>query len=116
MKILEVVASPLLDSSKLLQLAQFLRGRALDTGAELEISKKAFISRAQDYGVNIDADQLVTLADSEPLNAVLMPVAPNSDIIQFKGAEPESVAMPVDNAQDIVANAAKSAMKKDRSV
>jgi hypothetical protein len=42
---------------------------------------------------------------------------PDSDEIVFKGAgQQEPVAMPVNKAQDIVANAAKSAMNRDRGV
>jgi hypothetical protein len=45
---------------------------------------------------------------------VLEPLAPDSqDPILFKGAEkPADIKMPVNKAQDIVASAAKSAMKR----
>ena len=39
---------------------------------------------------------------------------PNSGVITFKGGEETNTAMPVNRAQDIVAAAAKSAMKKKR--
>jgi hypothetical protein len=44
------------------------------------------------------------------------PVDPNSDKLMFKGAEPVDVGMPVNKAQDVVAQAAKKAMNKDRGV
>ena len=53
-----------------------------------------------------------------PLSSVLEPMTPESQEIIFKGAgEPEApTTMPVNKAQDIVANAAKSAMNKSRGV
>jgi hypothetical protein len=44
------------------------------------------------------------------------PVDPNSDKLMFKGAEQLDVGMPVNKAQDVVAQSAKKAMNRDRGV
>jgi hypothetical protein len=104
------------DRKQLLGLVKFLSGRADDTSAQKQISQDAFISIAQDLGININQTNLANVVAQEPLSNVLEPLDPNSGAITFKGAEIGPTAMPVDRAQDIVAAAAKSAAKKDRGV
>lgn len=112
MKINEV-NEPTIDTGKLLQLASFFLRRAEDTGAKPEISKDMFIKMATNYGIMINKDQLVDLANQPPLNTVFDPVEPTSDVIRFKGSEPSDVKLPgPDQSQQIVAKAAKSAMKR----
>jgi hypothetical protein len=104
--------------NELLGLVQFLDGRAEDTSAQKQISKDAFISLAQSLGINVTKDNLEEIVGQPPLSSVLEPADPNSPDIMFKGAgEPETpTTMPVNKAQDIVANAAKSAMNKNRNI
>jgi hypothetical protein len=56
------------------------------------------------------------MASQAPLDGVFMPIEPNSNVIKFKGNDSGPIPMPVNQAQDIVAAAAKSAAKKDRGV
>lgn len=103
---------------ELLGLVNFLAGRADDEGAQKQISRDAFISLAQSLGINVTPDNIEEIVGQPPLSSVLEPMTPDSQEVVFKGAgEPEApAAMPVNKAQDIVAGAAKSAMKKDRGV
>jgi hypothetical protein len=87
-------------------------GRAQDTGAKKQISKQAFMSMAQSLDINITASNLQAMVDRPPLKNMLQPIDPQSDMITFKGGETDTVDMPVDKAQDIVAKAAKSALQK----
>lgn len=103
---------------QLLGLVQFLAGRAEDTNSRKQISKDAFISLAQSLDINVTPDNIEEIVGQPPLSSVLEPLDPAADEIVFKGAgEPETpTQMPVNKAQDIVANAAKSAMNKQRGV
>jgi hypothetical protein len=103
---------------ELLGLVNFLAGRADDEGARKQISRDAFISLAQSLGINVTPDNIEEIVGQPPLSGVLEPMTPDAQEIIFKGeGEPaQPVAMPVNKAQDIVANAAKSAMNKDRGV
>jgi hypothetical protein len=101
---------------KLLGLVEFLAGRAEDTDATKQISKDAFMQMAKNLGININATNLPGIIDRPPLNNVLEPFDPNSDVITFKGANIGPTQMPVNKAQDIVAKAAKSAARKDRGI
>jgi hypothetical protein len=104
-------------AEKLMGLVSFLDGRSQDTTAKKQISQDAFINMAQQLGVHITPQQLADLTLLPPLSNVLEPLTPGStDPIVYKGGEPESVAMPVNKAQDIVAKAAKSAARKDRGI
>jgi len=119
MRITEVaitaVETPSPDS--LLGLVEFLAGRAQDTNSQKQISQDAFIKLAQSLDININSQNLPELTNLPPLSNVLEPLQPNTnDPVVFKGGEPTDVAMPVNKAQDIVAQAAKSAAKKDRGV
>jgi hypothetical protein len=95
-------------------LVSFLAGRANDQGAQKQIDQRAFIELARGLGITIAPNQLADIVGQPPLSNVLEPLAPDSqDPILFKGEEkPADVAMPVNKAQDIVASAAKSAMKR----
>ena len=109
MKITEVTNPTV---TKVFSLANLLRARAKDTGAKPDYSTDAFINMAQSLGAEITADQLQQMAGEPPLNAVLNPMEPNATKITFKNGQAEPVDMPVDKAQDIVAKAARSAMKR----
>lgn len=97
------------DPNQLIGLVQFLRGRAKDTSARLQISQNAFLKLARSLGANITPDNLAQMVDQPPLNGLLEPLDPASGVITFKGGEPQNVAMPVNKAQDIVAKMAKKA-------
>lgn len=120
MKIFEVDASagmdPTPDPNQLMGLVQFLNGRATDENAKKEISQSAFVKLAQDLDINITPQNLGDVVSKPPLNNLLEPMDPNSDVLTFKGAGTPDVAMPVNKAQDIVAAAAKKAASKDRSI
>ena len=98
--------------AELLGLVKFLNGRAEDTNAQKQISQDAFVSLAQELGINITKNNLADVISREPLSNVLEPLDPNSGQITFKGANVGPTAMPVNRAQDIVAASAKSAMKR----
>ena len=109
---IDEVASSTTDPGALTGLVSFLNGRATDTNAQKQISQAAFISLAQSLDINVNAQNLGSLIDQPPLSNLLEPLDPNSGVVTFKGAETGPTAMPVDRAQDIVAAAAKSAMKR----
>lgn len=116
MKIREAIGTTP-DPEVLTGLVSFLNGRAEDTNAAKEISQDAFIKLASNLDVGINKQNLANLVNQAPLSNVLEPLTPGTDDpIRFKGAKEVNVAMPVNKAQDIVAKAAKSAMKRDRGV
>lgn len=110
MLIKEVASDP--KSDRLVALVTFLTGRATDTGAKKQISKDSFMSMAQQLGINITDSNLQSMVDRPPLNNMLEPMDPQSNVIIFKGGKQSGVDMPVDKAQDIVAKAARSALQK----
>lgn len=118
MKIFEVDASSNATPSpdKLLGMVEFLAGRAEDTNATKQISKDAFIQMAKHLGININNNNIQSIVEKPPLNNVLEPFDPNSNMITFKGANIGPTQMPVNKAQDIVANAAKKAAKRNRGI
>ena len=61
--------------------------------------------------IDLTPEMLQDMAGRPPLDAVFLPIEPNSGVIKFKGNDSEPVPMPVNKAQDIVAAAAKRAMK-----
>jgi hypothetical protein len=102
------------EPQKLMGLVSFLAGRADDQAGQKQIDQRAFIDLARGLGITIAPNQLADLVGQPPLSNILEPLAPDSqDPIIFKGGEqPADVEMPVNKAQDIVASAAKSAMKR----
>lgn len=120
MKIFEVEQYPDATPSpeQLLGLVEFLAGRAEDTSSPKKISKDAFISLAQSLGINVTPANLQQIIVQPPLSNILEPFDPQSNEIVYKtsGEESAPTAMPVNKAQDIVAQSAKSAMNRDRGV
>jgi hypothetical protein len=115
MRITEVEADNTAD--RLMALAQFAAGRAEDTSAKMQMPVAAFINRAQSLGIDINADTLQTLVGQPPLDGIFNPMGPDATELTFKGNDQTGpVKMPVNQAQDIVANAAQSALKKNRGV
>ena len=115
MRINEVEADRTAD--RLMALAQFAAGRAEDTSAKMQMPVQAFINRAQSLGIDIDPDTLQSLVGQPPLNGIFNPMDPDATELTFKGNDQTGpVTMPVNQAQDIVANAAQSALKKNRGV
>ena len=116
MKIFEVAGDSSTPSpDQLLGLVQFLAGRAGDTNGPMQIGAEAFVNLAQSLDINININNLEEIVGQPPLSGVLEPFDPTTNQIVFKGAEQASpTQMPVNKAQDIVAAAAKSAMKRDR--
>lgn len=108
------VADPV--TSQLLALAQFALGRAQDEGGQKQVSTNVFLKWAQGLGIDIGAEQLQDLISKPPLDGIMLPMEPGQAVIKFREGSSEPIQMPVNKAQDIVASAAKSAMKRDRSV
>jgi hypothetical protein len=98
-------------AARLLGLAEFLLGRARDTGGQKQISMQAFLNLAKNMQIDLTPDTLQNMASQPPLDGVFMPIEPNSGMIKFKGNNSGPVPMPVNQAQDVVAAAAKRAMK-----
>jgi len=98
-------------AARLLGLAEFLLGRARDTGGQKQISMQTFLNLAHNMQIDLTPDTLQNMAGQPPLNGVFMPIEPNSGMIRFKGNDSGPVPMPVNQAQDVVAAAAKRAMK-----
>jgi len=115
MRINEVEADNTAD--RLMALAQFAAGRVKDTSAIKQIPVATFIQRAQSLGIDINPDTLQSLVGQPPLDGIFNPMEPDATILTFEGnEEPGPVAMPVNQAQDIVAAAAQSALNKNRGV
>jgi len=115
MRITEVEADNTAD--RLMALAQFAVGRAEDTSAKMQMPVQAFIKRAQSMGIDIDPDTLQSLVGQPPLNGIFNPMEPDATELTFKGNDQAGpVTMPVNQAQDIVAAAAQSALKKNRDI
>ena len=98
-------------AARLLGLAEFLLGRARDTGGQKQISMQTFLNLAHNMQIDLTPDTLQSMASQAPLDGVFMPIEPNSGVIKFKGNDTGPVPMPVNQAQDIVAAAAKRALK-----
>jgi hypothetical protein len=98
-------------AARLLGLAKFLLGRAKDTGGQKQISMQTFLNLAHNMQIDLTPDTLQNMASQAPLDGVFMPIEPNSGVIKFKGNDTGPVPMPVNQAQDIVAAAAKRALK-----
>jgi len=97
------------DVPRLIALAQFLIGRANDTGADKKISTQAFLNIARDMGLPITRDNLVNLASEGKLGEVIANVTPQEVI--FKGADDAGTAAPTtaDQQQNIVKSMANRA-------
>jgi hypothetical protein len=106
------VADP--NVTKLFGLAELLLGLAKDRAAKREYSLEAFVKMAQDMGIMVTPKSLNDLIQQPPLNTIVEPIDPGSKVIKLKDefSTDSDVAMPVNKAQDIVASAAKSAMKR----
>ena len=100
------------DPNKLVGLVQFLAGRAEDTAAQKQISQDTFIQLARSLGISITPDTLGGLIAQSPLNGVLEPLDPQSNMISFKGADVGPTKMSVPQAQQVVNKMAKSAMRR----
>jgi hypothetical protein len=99
-----------LDNKKeLVALSQFLLSRAKDTDAKNSISVEAFIKLAANMGISITSQQLIQMAQQEPLSNVIADV--NDEQIIFKGSEESSTTMSVDQARATVDRMAKRAIK-----
>jgi hypothetical protein len=116
MLIFEVEDSSGVDTSKLIGVVEFLISRAEDTNAKKQISTQAFINLAKGQGVNITKDTLGDLISKEPLSNLLEPYDPNSNVVRFKGNDnPSNMSMNPDQAQQVVSQNAKAAMKRGMS-
>lgn len=114
---IDEIAQPGIDSdpNKLVGLVNFLAGRSEDTNAQKQISQDAFLSTARSLGIMLTPANLADVISKPPLNGVLEPLDPNSNMISFKGAPVDGADMSVPQAQQVVGKMAKSAMNRDRS-
>ena len=106
------VTQPANGMDKMVALVTVLAGRAKNTGAAQQIGVDAFVNLAKSMCIVIHPDDLNTLVSQEPLSNVFEPMEPNTGVLKFKGNDEQTNNMPVDAAQDIVAQNAKRAMKK----
>jgi hypothetical protein len=114
MRITEVADNSQPDQAQLMGLVSFLSGRAKDQAARKQISIDAFVDLAKNLGISVNKADLPALVNLPPLSNILEPIEPGATVVNFKTAGEESAPaeMPVNKAQDIVASAAKSAMKR----
>ena len=114
MKIFEVEEDPVAaNGKKLAAISMFLSSRAGDEAAKKEISQDAFIDIAKSMGVNVTSQNLGDLISQEPLSNILEPLDPNSGVVRFLGNEdPATTNMSVDQAQNVVNQNAKAAMRR----
>jgi hypothetical protein len=109
MRVNEVSNDAVPDAGRLVGLVQFLAGRADDTASKKRISVETFLGLAQKLGINITRNNLSDMLEQSPLSNLFEPFDPQSQFLVYKGGEQTSTAMPVNKAQDIVANMAKRA-------
>jgi hypothetical protein len=110
MRLNEFVGSQNQDA-RLAALAEFLVGRADDSGSSKKISTTAFINLARNMGISLNDTQLRDLSQKPPLNNIISNVT-DTEII-FSGSEDEVTSgMSVDQARATVDSMAKSAVKK----
>lgn len=100
------------DETKLAALSQFLSDRADDEAAKKQISQDAFVDLARSLGVNVTKENLGELISREPLKNILEPLEPNSGVVRFKGNTETTTGMTPDQAQDVVDQNAKAAMRR----
>jgi len=114
MKIFEVEENPVAaNAKKLAAISMFLSSRAGDESAKKEISQDAFIDIAKSMGINVTPQNLGDMINQEPLSNILEPLDPNSGVVRFLGNEdPATADMSVDQAQNIVDQNAKAAMRR----
>ena len=67
---------------------------------------------AKGLGVTISPTQLGDLIAQPPLSNVLEPYQPNSGVVRFKGNMAADADMDTDQAEEIVNQNAKAAMKR----
>lgn len=97
---------------KLLALSQFLSGRASDENSIKQISIDAFVQAARSLGIELNRQNLPDLMSQPPLNNILEPLEPNSEVVRFKGDAKSVTGMSVDQARAVVDSNAKAAMKR----
>jgi hypothetical protein len=95
---------------KLIALANFLIGRADDTGAQKKFSLDGFLNLAHNMGIGISEENLRNLASQGILQSVIANVTPNEVI--FVGADDitGNLQAKADQSQSIVKQMAKRAM------
>ena len=108
MRLREVTAGP--DADRLMALSQFLVSRAQDTDAQKKISVAAFVNLANNMGISLTPDNLMTMSQTPPLSNVIQTVTPTE--VLFRGADQEQVTdtMTVDQARKTVDTMAKRAI------
>jgi hypothetical protein len=97
---------------RLLALTTFLKDRAQDENAQAQISQDAFIQAAKSLGINVTSENLGDMINQPPLNNVLEPLEPNSNVVKFKGNTEVATGMSVDQARAVVDSNAKAALKR----
>ncbi len=88
-------------------LAVFLLGRADDEDSQKQISVDAFLKMANDMGIALTKNQLITMSDQPPLKNIISNI--EDDIVIFKGGATSQPDMTVDKARETVKKMAKRA-------
>lgn len=107
-----------IDTARLAALAEFLAGRAEDSGSAKSISIPAFINIAKGMGISMTDSQLRDLVQQPPLDAIIDNVEGDSQTgrILFRGSTEvggPGEEMTPDQARQTVDSMAKRAAKKD---
>ena len=115
--LIEEVAAPVVDRSRLAALAQFITGRTKDTNARRVISVPAFLKLAKNMQISLTGDQLRELIQQPPLSNIIANIEGDDETGQviFRGEGGDTVAgaeMSVDQARDTVDSMAKRAAQK----
>jgi hypothetical protein len=100
------------NTQQLSALSLWLQGRMKDQAATKPLSQAAFIQMANSLGVDVTEQSLADMASREPLSNFLEPIEPGSGVIRFKGDTEAATGMSVDQAQAVVNNNAKAAMRR----
>lgn len=112
------VSTPDQQVIRLTALAQFLLGRARDTGAQAQISTESFIRLAAAQGISLTINQLKELSTRPPLSNIIADVTGSETdpgLVIFRGDDIAAgqETMTVDQARETVDSMARRAAKKD---
>lgn len=115
--LIEEVAAPIVDQSRLAALAQFITGRTKDTDARRVISVPAFLKLAQNMQIPLTADQLRELVQQPPLSNIIANIEGDDETgkVVFRGEGGDTVSgaeMSVDQARKTVDSMARRAAQK----
>lgn len=100
------------DAIKLAGIGQFLLRRAEDTAAQKKISVDAFVSLANQNGINLTPERLRQMAQQPPLSNIIANVTDDEVIFTGGDESPTADQMSVDQARKKVDQMAKRALSR----